>query len=1109
MELASLLQHISVPLAVFDDQGVLVHTNSTWRTITDGLLPACTCVAGSQAKPFCPDCLLAAIPVDRRRQIRTELKRLLAGEQTALSMPLSLDRERKAVLQLRRLDAGPPPLFLAALYGPDLNLHLLEKAERLRTLINAMPDILCFKDGEGRWLETNDAGLELFRLQGVDYRGKKDSELAEVSPFFRQAFLICAASDEQAWAAGKLIRSEEIIPQPDGDARIFDIYKVPLFEPDGRRKGLMVLGRDITALKVAREKLERLSRQQQVIESLLLLSFQHRKLPELLDQALARIVRIPWLPFVAKGALFLADDDGEPLLHLVAEQGLDPESRQRCRQVSFDFCSCGTAAKERRIIFTSHLADSGRCPDKAAGRHGHYAVPILLKEELLGVLTLHVQPEHQTSEEETSFLSAVANTLALLIDRCRFQERLARSEANLAKAQRIAQLGYWEWDPVKDILRGSEELFRIVGIPPETKISGARFLRFVHPEDQKRREQTVRDALAAGTAYGITYRLLRPTDEIRIVHEEGEAVRGEDGRVRRLFGTLQDITLLKWSETQLALAAKVFESAIEGITVTDADGIILMVNRAFTKITGYSAEEAVGKRPNILKSDRHDEAFYQAMWTHLLAHGQWQGEIWNRRKNGEVYPEWLTITAIKDDTGQTTHYVAVFHDMSQLRSYEEQLHFHAYHDALTGLPNRLLLLDRLQVAIGHAHRSEGRLAVLFVDLDNFKYVNDSLGHAAGDLLLQQVAERFKKNMAEDCTVARLGGDDFAVLIEQFTDERQAVQVAERIIEFMAEPFNLRVYAVTATVSIGIALYPVDGRQAETLLKNAELAMYEAKEKGKNTYHLFTKALDAQVVQRLFLENSLRKAVERQEMIVYYQPKVALADGVIRGAEALVRWQRPDGNFASPAEFIPLAEETGLIIPLGENVLRQACEQAGSWLDAGHDLILSVNFSLRQFQQKDLPERVATILAETGFPAGNLEIEITETAVMANEEETVALMARLKQLGVRLALDDFGTGYSALHYLRKLPLDALKIDRSFVRDIPDDRDCMAIAAAILSLARDLRLAVVVEGVENEEQLAFFREHGAQEIQGFLFSPPVPAAEFAAMLASGRRLAGSDG
>ena len=642
-------------------------------------------------------------------------------------------------------------------------------------------------------------------------------------------------------------------------------------------------------------------------------------------------------------------------------------------------------------------------------------------------------------------------------------------------------------------------MYRIFGLPPEeTPPTYEKFLNHVHPDDRQKVQDAVQNSLADKAPYSLNHRIIREDGALREVHEEGEVEYDAHGAPLRMFGIVQDITLLKRTEEQMNLAAKVFDSSIEGITITDAKGTIQAVNRAFSHITGYSPEEAIGQNPSILKSDRHDTEFYRDMWSTLLAEGKWDGEIWNRRKNGEVYPERLTITAITDEYDQITHNVAVFHDMSEIRSYEEQLHFHAYHDALTGLPNRLLMLDRFTVALNQAQRLHKQVAVLVLDLDNFKHVNDSLGHNTGDVLLQQVAQRLKEGIGTDHTVGRLSGDDFAILVEQCEDEQDAVRMAEKAIALFAKPFNLTIYETFVTVTIGITLFPSDGNDADTLLKNAELAMYRAKEEGKNKYQLFTQAMNAKVVHRLSLENSLRKALERDEFLVYYQPKVATATGRIVGMEALVRWQSADGRLVSPLDFIPLAEETGLIIPIGESVLRQACRDTKQWLQKKEKLVVSVNLSPRQFMQENLVQTIMDILQETGLPASQLELEVTESAVMFNEQAALAKLFELKKTGIRLALDDFGTGYSSLHFLRKLPLDTLKIDRAFIKELPSEPNSAAIASAIIAMAQALHLEVVAEGVENVAQLAFLGRRNCAEIQGFLFSPPVTALAFSALV-----------
>ncbi|MFH1034895.1 MAG: EAL domain-containing protein [Pseudomonadota bacterium] len=579
------------------------------------------------------------------------------------------------------------------------------------------------------------------------------------------------------------------------------------------------------------------------------------------------------------------------------------------------------------------------------------------------------------------------------------------------------------------------------------------------------------------------------------------ALGGQD----RLLALVRDISQRKESQEQLQLAAKVFENTVEGITVTDSQGNIQMVNPGFSLITGYSPQEVIGQNPRVLRSERHDDEFYQRMWREILARGQWSGEIWNRRKSGEAYPEWLNISAIRDPQGQITHFVAVFHDITEIKASQEQIKYQAFHDALTGLPNRALFNDRLRVALARAQRGQQSLAVTFLDLDHFKSINDSLGHAIGDVLLQEVAARLQQCLRAEDTVSRLGGDEFIMIMPDVQGPDQAVAAAQRIIEALERPFVLKGHELYVTASLGITLFPADGDELETLVKNADMAMYRAKEQGRNTFQLYTSSMNKRVLLRQAMQADLRKALERDELIVYYQPKVDLDSGRVAGMEALLRWQRPDGRLVPPGKFIPLAEDTGLILPIGQVVLEKACRQAAQWARQGHGgLRLAVNLSARQFAQPQLLENVEQVLASSGLAPELLELEITESTVMSNVQSASQVLDLLHGMGVSLALDDFGTGYSSLYYLKHLRIDVLKIDRSFVRDIPDNSEANAIAEAVVSLARSLRLQVVAEGVETHAQLGFLRGLGCDYLQGYLFSRPLSTDDFGALLQEGRSL-----
>ena len=557
---------------------------------------------------------------------------------------------------------------------------------------------------------------------------------------------------------------------------------------------------------------------------------------------------------------------------------------------------------------------------------------------------------------------------------------------------------------------------------------------------------------------------------------------------------------LNVSRQNLRLADKVFESTLEGIVITDATGIIETVNPAFSRITGWRKDEVVGKNPRILNSGVQPPEFYQHMWASLRQHGVWQGEVTNRRKDGKLYNEHLTITGIKDANGVFTHFAGIFTDITQRKQAEERLHFLANHDSLTGLPNRTLFMERLNQALANAQRAETMMAVMFLDLDRFKFVNDTLGHAAGDHLLRTVAERLKSILRESDTVARLGGDEFTIILESLSDIQSVASVAKKIIETLAGMVNIDGQDVYVTTSVGISIYPHDGADTQTILMNADTAMYRAKEQGKNTFRFFTADMNTATLERMQLESSLHQAIARNEMRLFYQPKYDLATGRMNGMEALLRWIRPDIGMVPPADFIPIAEESSLIVQLGEWVLNQACTDARRWLDQGIlPGAVAVNLSSRQLKlRKNMAKDIEEILLEHNLPPRWLELEITESVAMDNTFEVVNTLARFKSLGVRLAIDDFGTGYSSLAYLKQLPIDILKIDRSFVTHLHEDQDDAAIANAVISLAKSLGLQVVAEGIENIEQLHFLQNQHCESGQGYYFSRPVPAEEMGILL-----------
>ncbi len=555
----------------------------------------------------------------------------------------------------------------------------------------------------------------------------------------------------------------------------------------------------------------------------------------------------------------------------------------------------------------------------------------------------------------------------------------------------------------------------------------------------------------------------------------------------------------------LQLAATVFESSVEGIMITNRDNEIISTNRALSEISGYSADEVMGKNPRILSSGRHDRIFYREMWNTLQESGHWQGELWNRRKNGEIFPQFLTISVERDKRGEVAHYIGLFTDISQRKYDEERIERLAYYDPLTDLPNRVLLQDRLARVLANAQRDQHSAAILMLDLDRFKNINESLGHNVGDSVLQAVADRLRSCVREADTVARLGGDEYLVVMGDMDNAQDAAQVAQKILSAFNSPVTVDGKELGVTLSIGISVFPNDGEDEQTLMKNADSAVYSAKEAGRNTYQFYTRDMNASMLETLMIENALRRALERQELRLFFQPQVDLTSGKIIGAEALIRWMHPEQGLLAPCSFIPIAEDSGLIVPIGEWVLRDACRHLKAWQNAGFtDLTVAVNMSAVQFRQENLAERIIAIGSETGIDLQHLELELTESMIMHNAEAMIESMNVLKALNLKLSIDDFGTGYSSLSYLKRFPIDKLKIDRSFVNDITENPADLAISKVIIDLARNLNMRAIAEGVETAEQLRLLRENGCDEIQGYYFSKPVPAEEFEAMLRAGKHL-----
>lgn len=685
--------------------------------------------------------------------------------------------------------------------------------------------------------------------------------------------------------------------------------------------------------------------------------------------------------------------------------------------------------------------------------------------------------------EPNYFISVVED----ISERKRIEDTLARFFDQPVNLHLIASLD-------GDIKQLNDTWQHTLGYRPDDLV-GTNFLDLVHPDDRPATLAEMANLEQGKTVFEFENRFCDNDGNYRLVAWSASASTSEN----LIFAVGFDITEKRKAEEKLSEAAAVFGNTAEGVVITDSGGLIVDVNDAFTSITGYQRDEVIGRSTNLLNSGRHDEDFYRNMWDSLDHSGGWRGEIWNKRKDGSIYPELLTISRVSGEHGKSSGFVGVFADITALKATEEQLTHLAHHDSLTGLPNRLLLNARLDQSILHAERNHNSLAVVFIDLDRFKNINDSLGHPAGDLVLQELANRLTRLTRRDDTIARISGDEFVVLLETVETTENAIHAVEKLMSAFAEPFSIHGNAVRMTASMGLSLYPQDGSDSETMLRNADAAMYRAKEDGRNTYHFYTAELTTVAFEHMFLESALRNALENDEFRLVYQPQFHLASERLTGIEALIRWEHPQQGTISPGRFIPIAEQSGLIRDIGRWVLVTACRQARQWSDRGLDYgRIGVNVAGPQIQQAGFFDVVSDALNASELPAKQLELEITEGFVMHRTSTSVDQLSRLRQLGVEIAIDDFGTGYSSLSYLKQLPIDKLKIDQAFVRDIPQDPDDMAIAEAVIAMGQALRLRVIAEGVETLEQAAFLREKGCAFAQGFFFSKPLPEAEMTALL-----------
>lgn len=679
---------------------------------------------------------------------------------------------------------------------------------------------------------------------------------------------------------------------------------------------------------------------------------------------------------------------------------------------------------------------------------------------------------------------------------------LAQREEQLRLALDGSGSGVWDWDIVHKHHTFSKGMASIMRYEGEDFARDFRFRPRIHPEDRAMVGQAARLALATGNPFVVTARVQGFDGEYRWFEARGNRHLNEYGMPVRFSGIISDKTQQREEEERLRLAATVVDNTAEGVVVTDAHSNILSTNAAFSRLLGYEPSELIGQRPSAFKSGKHDKAFYDDMWANLHRTGHWRGEIWNKRKNGEVFPERMSLSAVKDSFGKTTHYVCMFTDISQEKQREEQLQFLAHRDALTGLANRTWFAQELTRLVVAAPESGEKLAVILLNLDRFKDVNDSYGHSVGDEVLRHIARQVQLALRPGDLIARMAGDEIVVLARQLNHADDASDIAERLIRAAAQPWKSPDgFAVVVSVSAGICCFPQHAQNAASLVQGAHAAVYGAKEGkgGSNLWCFFNEDMTLAARERIALESRLRNALGQGHLQLFYQPQIDIVSGRIVGAEALMRWFDPVEGMISPARFIPVAETTGLIGPLGEWVLEEACRQTQAWHNAGLPAIsMAVNVSLHQFLLTDIAGCTRKALQLSGLPAERLELEITESALAERPEEALVVLRKLKEMGLRLAIDDFGTGYSSLAHLKRFPIDVLKIDQSFIRDIPNSADDMAISHAVIAMGQSMGMEVLAEGVETAAQLEFLRQHGCNSYQGYFCSKPVPAADFAMLL-----------
>jgi len=879
----------------------------------------------------------------------------------------------------------------------------------------------------------------------------------------------------------------------------------PVFEADGRFAGYRGVGRDITAQKRAEHSMRRLGRMYAVLsatnEAILRVSS-----PDALYQQMCEAV-VHGGQYIATGVILA--EPGSVWVRIAASAGAGAQ-RLRETRISIEESRpegkglVGIAFRSRRPAVTNDFLNDERVRARYAearelGIAAAAAIPLFQAREIVGVLLFCSGEKHAFDDEIVKLLERMAENMSFALDnfeRAEQQQRAAQalreSEERFRSLTHLLSDFYWETDAEHRFVMHSISGKPSTVFPPGAHIGKRRWeLPYLSPDEEGWRAH--RAVLEAHQPFhDFRYSRWAPDGSERHFSISGEPIFDPAGRFAGYRGIGRDITQQVRAEAEMRKLSSAIEQTADCVMITDREGTIEYVNAAFERTTGYTTVEAIGRKPSFLKSDAHEASFYEHLWGKILAGETFSHVFINRKKSGELYYEEKTISPLRDARGRITHFISTGKDISERMQAQERLEHIAHHDALTGLPNRTLFLDRLSQALIRAHWKERVVGVMFLDVDRFKNINDTLGHDVGDAVLKAMAGRLQGSVREGDSVARFGGDEFAVLLEDVAHAEDVSAIAGKILTAFTRPFAVAPHELFVTASIGISLYPTDGGTPAALLKNADAAMYRAKDLGKNNYQFYSADMSAAAFERLTLESSLRRAVEREEFVLHYQPQVDLATGQVIGVEALVRWQHPEFGLLAPTQFITIAEETGAIVPIGAWVARTAMIQARRWREAGFErLRVAVNVSARQFNEPNFGDTIARLLDETGLPAEALELEITESVIMKSAQQTTERLHALRAMGVRFAIDDFGTGYSSLSYLRRFAIQTLKIDKSFIRDITEGGGDIEIVKTIIMMARGLKLAVVAEGVESREQLLFLKSHGCHAVQGYLIARPMPA------------------